>query len=148
MKIKYDYSMSFSAICSHPQTERIDKNFSRCLRCGQSFVNPTKTMRNKTSQDFTNEYSRSMRNFDRNFSNQLDETYKPKQPQSLNEYYVDKTGVNKIIVDRNILFNSDPPKYRVNINGQISTLMNQDILQILSDTGAFRIDRDTFNSLK
>lgn len=140
--------MSYATICSHPRLERIDANFVRCLQCGQSMISQKREVRNKTRQDFTREQPQFVRNFDRNFSNELVETSRPSQSRPLYEYYTDKLGVNSIVIDRRVLFDSDPAKYRCQVNGQTSNLTQTDIHKLLAEIGAFRIDADMFNQLE
>jgi hypothetical protein len=99
---------------------------------------------NKKERDFVKENKSFIRNFDRNFSNTLEEVddsvIKP-----LYEYYMDKRGVNRIIVNRMIQFNSNPPKYEVIVNGHKYYLVEESIIKMLSDIGAIRVDRELFN---
>lgn len=136
---------NYSMICGHNRLQRIDNNFVRCLDCGQSMISQVNIPMNKSRQDFTKENKSFIRNFDRNFSNILEEVDN-KQSRPLYEYYTDRNMMNIIIVDRRVKFNSDPPKFEVLVNGNKNYLTNNDILKLLSDTGAFRVDPDVIKS--
>ena len=135
----------YSNFCNHDRLQRIDKNFVRCLNCGQSIVCQHKISTNKSMKDFARENKNFTRNFDRNFSNILEEqSEKSTVPQY--EFYTDNMMTNKIIVDRRIKFQSDPPKYEVIVNGSKYYLTNEEIQQLLSDARAVRVDESLFNN--
>jgi len=96
---------------------------------------------NKTRQDFTKENKSFIRNFDRNFSNVLeeidDQSIKP-----LYEYYTDRMMVNVIIIDRQVRFQSNPPKFEVIVNDTKTYLTNDEIQKLLADANAIRVDSD------
>lgn len=129
----------FSRICNHTRLVRIDKNFVRCLECGQSMISQQKMLANKTSRDFVNENKNFARNFDRNFSNVLEEVDSQSQVP-LYEYYTDKNQINIIIIDRTAKFCTNPPKYEVNINGEKVYLDKEEIDKLLCDLNGIRID--------
>jgi hypothetical protein len=138
---------SYSSMCDHYRTVRIDEHFDRCLKCGQSFVNPSySNVRNKTRHDFTKENKRFTRNFDRNFSNVIEEvdTYID-EPRI--EYYTDRTQTNLAKLDRNDILPGDPQKYKIIINGQSAYLELDRIKQLFADAGVFRIDGDQYETL-
>ena len=129
---------NYSRICNHPRLSRIDPNFVRCLACGVTLVSQQNALINKKQKDFSNENKSFMRNFDRNFSNNIEQT--DDQPHLL-EYYIDKHKTNVVIVDRTRSFFSDPPKYKTTINGQTSFLFAEQINKLLNDIKAIRVDR-------
>lgn len=139
-------SGNYSIICDHKRLNRINKNFVRCLDCGQSMISQQKMLSNKTRQDFTNENKSFVRNFDRNFSNILEETDE-QSTKPLYEYYTDRMNTNHIIINKQVQFQSNPPKFEVTVNGSTTYLTNMDIKKMLFDINAIRIDEDQFNSL-
>lgn len=132
-------NMNYSIICNHDRLQRINDNFIRCLKCGQSMISQSKMLTNKTRQDFTKENKTIFNNFNRNFSNVLEETDN-QTSEPLYEYYVDKMMLNKIIVNRCIKYNSQPPKYEIFVNDSKAYLTNEEIQKLLIEIGAFRID--------
>ena len=132
---------SYSKICNHNRLQRINSNFVRCLDCGQSMISQANMPTNKTRQDFTKENKSFIRNFDRNFSNVLeeidDQSIKP-----LYEYYTDRMMVNVIIIDRQVRFQSNPPKFEVIVNDTKTYLTNDEIQKLLADANAIRVDSD------
>lgn len=122
---------NYSGICNHARLTRLDNNFVRCLGCGQSFVSQKSVPANKTRRDFTRENKSFTRNFDRNFSNILEEV-DTVSDAPLYEYYIDRNWTNGIIINRAVKFSSDPPKYEVDINGQTAYLDNSQIMKLLS----------------
>lgn len=131
---------NYSVICNHSRLTRIDNNFVRCLECGQSMISQQNISRNKTTQDFANENKSFSRNFDRNFTNILEETDEQSNAP-LYEFYTDRRMTNKIVVDKNCRFNSDPPKYEVIVNSFKSYLTNSEIQKLLLDINAIRVDK-------
>ena len=132
-------NVNYSKICGHNRLQRINNDFVRCLDCGQSMISQSKVVSNKTRQDFTNENKSFVRNFDRNFSNTLEEV-DDQSDNPLYEYYADRMMINKIIINRRVQFQSLPPKFEVFVNGSKTYLTNDDIQKLLIDAGAFRID--------
>lgn len=130
--------MSYSRLCDHSRLQRIDKNFVRCLDCGQSMISQSRVPTNKTTKDFVKENKGFSKNFNRNFSNELEETDE-QTSRPLYEYYTDRMEVNRIIVNRQDKFKSDPPKYETLVNGDTFYLTNQQIQKILNDVRAFRV---------
>lgn len=130
--------MDYSTICLHQRLQRIDKNFIRCLACGQSFVNQINIPKNKTGTDFSRENKIFDRNFERNFNNVIEE--KDLMPVLI-EYYADKRFLNIIVIDKTNLFSNNPPKYRVFINGNYDVLTENQIKCLLNDTKATRVDK-------
>lgn len=128
-----------STICDHRRLKRINQNFVRCLDCGQSMVSQHRQPLNKTSLDFTKENKSFDRNFNRNFSNVLEET-DDEFTKPLYEYYTDRMWANTIIVNRRVPFQSDPVKFEVTINGSKTYLPNAQIQKILADINAVRVD--------
>lgn len=140
-------NINYSKICDHDRLQRIDKNFVRCLNCGQSMISQKTMVANKTSRDFIRENKSFAKNFDRNFSNILEEVDE-QSSRPLYEYYTDRMQVNHIIVNRQIKFNSNPPKYEVSVNDDKFYLTNEQIQQMLHDTAAFRVDEFTNDVLR
>lgn len=130
---------NYSKICDHARLIRIDSNFVRCQVCGQSMISQQYILLNKNSKDFVNENKSFIRNFDRNFTNELEET-NDKLSNPIYEYYTDHLGVNKIIVNRKVQFCSNPPKYEVIVNDSKSYLTNNEIQKILLDINAVKIN--------
>lgn len=139
-------NLAYAKICDHSRLKRLNDNFVRCLKCGQSMISQKTLSTNKSGKDFASENKLFMRNFDRNFSNVLeqvdDESSKP-----LYEYYTDRLGANKIIVNRLPMFQSDPIKFEVIINGSKNYLTNDDVKKMLVDINAIRIDEDQYRFL-
>ncbi|AYV85575.1 MAG: hypothetical protein Satyrvirus23_18 [Satyrvirus sp.] len=133
--------MNYSLICNHVRLSRIDSNFVRCLDCGQSMISQEHISTNKSQKDFVKENKSFMRNFDRNFTNILEENDN-KNDLPLYEFYTDRMFANKVVVDRRIRFQSSPPKYTVFINGKESYLTNNEIQKVLGDINAIRIDEN------
>lgn len=127
----------YSKICYHTRSERIDDQFIKCFDCGQSFVKPKTEIKNKRCIDFSSENSQFDKNYERNFTNNV-EAPTEYGPAPI-EYYIDKTGQNKIIVDRKNQFDSNPQKYRVIINNQDCILTNDKIQTLIKNTKARRI---------
>lgn len=136
------YSSSYSKICNHERTTRLNNDFIRCLSCGQSIVSPQKMIHNKSRQEFTKENKAFNRNFDRNFNNEIEET--DMESGQKFEYYTDRNWINNVIIDRTIQFQSFPPKYKVKINGKNAVLTEQQISETLNDIGAIRVDEQQF----
>ena len=138
---------TYSKICNHNRLQRINPDFVRCLDCGQSMISQKKMITNKTRTDFTNENNRFIRNFDRNFTNVLEEV-----DQSSNiplyEYYTDRIGTNKVIDNRKVQFSSDPPKFEVIVNGSKHYLTADEIRKLLGDINAIRIDETQARLIK
>jgi hypothetical protein len=130
---------NYSTICDHGRLQRLNGNFVRCSDCGQSMISQINIPSNKTRHDFTNENKSFIRNFDRNFSNVLEEK-ENQQLEPLYEYYTDRMMINVIVVDRRVKFDSNPPKFEVIVNGSKSYLTNDDIIKLLADSNAFRVD--------
>ncbi len=126
-------------ICNHTRLQRINDNFVRCLSCGQSLISQKKFDTNKSRLDFTKENKYFDRNFERNFNNIIEE--KDIEGPAPYEYYVDKDWVNIIIINKNVLFDSMPAKYKIFLNGKISIMDNNQIISLLSDTKAIRVDK-------
>lgn len=130
----------YSRICNHARLQRIDNDFVRCLDCGQSMISQKKMVTNKTSIDFARENEQFIRNFDRNFTNTIDEI----DQQSLGpiyEYYTDRLMMNKIIVNRQVQFNSQPPKYEVTVNGRKTYMTGDEISKLIASVNARHVDR-------
>ena len=138
------YNESYSNICRHDRLQRIDENFVRCMDCGQSMISQKHMATNKTSKDFTNENKSFCRNFDRNFSNVLEEVDEYSS-SPLYEYYSDRMGINIIIINKRPAFHSYPIKYEVIANGSKSYLTVDYIQKMLSDINAIKIDAKKFN---
>jgi hypothetical protein len=138
---------NFCSLCSHSRINRINNDFIRCLTCGESFPNKLITHKNKTIQDFAKESPGFMKNFDRNFTNVIDQNDIYYDEPNY-EYYVDASFLNKIIVDKKNLFNSDIPTYRVNINNKVHNIDSEKLQHILDKIGAIKIDKRAFYSSK
>ena len=131
--------MSYETICDHNRLARIDKNFVRCLECGKSMVSQTNIALNKNEKDFVKENSKFTRNFDRNFSNVIEEV---EQQKPLYEYYTDRNLANLVIVDKKVQFQSYPPTYLLTVNNTHRYCTMDEIKQLISDISAVRIDEE------
>lgn len=133
---------SYSLICSHPRIERVDKNFVRCLQCGESMISQKNISGNKRQSDFSKENDTYTKNFDRNFTNVIEEVSNPSGRKSeytippAYEYYSDRMGINKIRIDKNPAFYSHPVKHEVIVNGKQFYLEGSEIKKLLLDTRA------------
>lgn len=134
---------NYSIICDHLRLKRLNQNFVRCLDCGLSMISHAKIMTNKREKDFVNENKCFVKNFDRNFSNILEEEDNTIN-KPLYEYYMDRRGMNRIIVNKQVKFHSNPPKYEVIVNGSKHYLVENDIKKILTDINAIRVDKQIF----
>ena len=142
-------NVSYSAICNHPRTVRINGKFDRCLTCGQSFINSTyDTLRNKTSKDFTIENKKFTRNFDRNFTNTIEETDYIDEPPRI-EYYTDRMQTNLISVNRSETLSAHfPLKYKITVNGDFEYMDLEKIRELLARIDAVRIDKIPYETLE
>lgn len=136
---------AFGSICVHDRLERIDKNFVRCLRCGESLVSQAQVLPNKTMNEFLAETKAPLKNFDRNFSNNIEQNLNTNNTPLL-EYYMDRMKMNRVVVDRRPKFSYDQPKYVVVVNGNSDYLTDDQIYKMLSTTKCFRVDEATFKS--
>lgn len=132
-------NLSYATICDHGRLVRLNDHFVRCLTCGQSINNPKQIQTNKTGQDFSRENPSYLRNFNRNFSNIIEETDEP-FTQPLYEYYVDRRNLNLIMINKSVQFMSYPPQYEVTINGEKTYLDDTQMRKLLADLHAIRID--------
>jgi len=123
------YNLSFSKVCYHDRSRRINQTAVKCLDCGQVVINKLVQDGNKTSKDFVKEHSH--HNFNRNFSNDFVEN---NTNNSQIEYYSDYNQINNISVDRSKAYYTNPPKYNVVINGDTHILSDPEIKKILHDT--------------
>lgn len=130
---------SYSRICNHSRINRLNENFVRCMDCGQSMISQKKLVANKTRKDFTNENKSFVRNFDRNFTNVLEETDQ-QSSMPLLEYWMDRNWANLVIIDRSVQFQSHPPKYKVIVNGEQNYLTDDHIRKLLADINAIKVD--------
>jgi hypothetical protein len=135
---------NYSTICYHERQERINNDFVRCQSCGLSFVNKSKDSRNKTRTDFTNENKSFCRNFDRNFNNIIREE---EQHEPVLEYYAGQNKVNYVVVNKQVQFQSWPPKYKVEVNGKTAYLIDEQIKKLLSDIKAIPVSGEEFNQI-
>lgn len=133
----------YSKICDHTRLKRIDDNFVRCAECGLSMISHKKAMINKTKKEFENENGLFMRNFDRNFTNTIEEKDE-KSTEPIYKYYADKHGVNKIIINQVPVFNSYPNKFQVFVNDSSYYLFGEQIQKILLDTNAQEVNGQGF----
>ena len=132
-----------SLICNHPRKQRIDKNFVLCLSCGDSFVD-MKNIRNKRVEDFARESKHNVSvDFDRHFSNTI--PVYAKQSSTGNEYYMDRAGKNRVIVNRQT-GNAGAVKIRAKINGSTRTIEQSVLSRLLRDMRAIRVDKRVFYS--
>lgn len=138
-------NQNYSKICTHTRLTRLNENFVRCLECGQSMISHQNIYRNKSRQDFTKENSNFVRNFDRNFSNIIEETDFPDKP--IYEYYIDKNGANVVIVDKTQTYSNYPIRYKVIMNGETAIMDDTQIKDILNDIRAVRIDEEQFKQI-
>lgn len=130
----------YDTICYHTRLKRLNDNFVRCLDCGLSMVNQKNILTNKNRREFTNENPNSTRNFERNFNNILEEVDTDYNHRPL-EYYSDPKMINLIIVDRTNYLQSNPVKYRVNINGQMIYFLPNKLHELLTKIKAIRINK-------
>lgn len=141
-------NISYSTICDHPRITKINGDFDRCLTCGQSFINSTYSkLRNKTSGDFARENKRFTRNFDRNFTNIIEETDYITEPPHI-EYYTDRMQVNLVKVNRSDILPGYPPKYKITVNGEFEYMELDQIRQLLAQMGAIKIDQIPYKTLE
>ena len=139
--------INYSRVCNHPRLSRINNNFVRCLNCGQSMISQQIVPINKSRRDFSTENKSFVRNFDRNFSNVLEEIdTEIKTP--MYEYYMDRNWNNIVIINRSVQFHSSPPKFEVEINGQSYYLTDEQIKKILVDINAIKIPEEQFNHIR
>lgn len=138
---------NYSFICNHDKIKRINSKFIKCLECGETMPNQSKQIQNKTGQDFVRENPSFVRNFDRNFNNQLPDDFSSK-PKKNYDFYVDPTGANRIKINRINNLYSDPPKYEVIVNDQSVYLTNSQIAKMLSDIKAIRVDKYLFKKIE
>lgn len=131
---------SHSSICSHERLTRINDNFVRCLKCGQSLISQKEILRNKSQSDFSKENKLFTINFDRNFSNVLEEIDN-ENTKPIYEYYTDRMNMNRISINKIPVFNSNPPKYEVVVNGEKNYLTNDIIQKMLIDIKGIKIDK-------
>lgn len=137
--------MSYSNLCYHDRIERIDDTFVQCLQCGESMVNQSYLPSNKRMSEYKSENDRVIRNFDRNFTNIIN-TAVPKSPIK-NDYYVDRKGMNRVIVDRNRVVQTIPPKYHVVINDNKLLLSEKDIKDVIRRIKGQQVNEQLFKSL-
>jgi hypothetical protein len=113
------------------------------MQCGQSMISQVNVPVNKTRGEFTVENKSFERNFHRNFSNWIEETDQPK-PAPL-EYYTDRHNLNYVVVNRTHFHATNPPKFKVNFNGEDVVLTNDQIEEILQRIKAIRVGPEKFN---
>lgn len=135
-------SDGYTKLCDHSRLTRLDQNFVRCLNCGQSMINQQTIPKNKTRYDFTKENKSFDRNFDRNFNNIIEEIDKQNEP--VYEYYTDRNWANMIKINRTVQYQSFPPKYKINVNGEDAILTDSQVKELLNDVKAIRIDEEQF----
>ncbi len=121
------YNPSYSQICNHDRLERINDNFVRCMQCGLSMISQKELVTNKGRREFTKE-NKNFKNFERNFTNVLEEMEINKP---VYDYYTDRLKANKIIVNRQVQFSSNPAKYEVKINDALHYLKSKNYWRIL-----------------
>ncbi|AKI78997.1 hypothetical protein [Acanthamoeba polyphaga mimivirus] len=138
------YQPNFSTICNHNRLKRIDDNFVRCLDCGLSLINQVKILPNKSRQDFSKENKSFLRNFDRNFSNLIEQVDEESSVPTY-KYYADRKWLNLIKINNIVQFQTNPPKYEVFINGEKSYLTQKQIDRIIQTLGVIHIDEDQYN---
>ena len=136
------FNSTFSGLCDHSRVKRLDDNFVRCLKCGQSMISQADVSLNKTGQDFTKENKSFERNFNRNFSNVIEEVDQPGPPPI--EFYTDANNLNYMIIDRTLMFSTNPPKFKINFNGDVVVMTNEKINEILQKIKAVRVDAEQF----
>ena len=137
-------NINYSKICNHKRLERINNNFVRCMNCGQSMISQEILLTNKTRNDFTNENKSFVRNFDRNFTNILEEVDEQSMAP-LYEYYTDRNWVNLIVINKIVQFYSNPAKYETIINGTKSYLNENEIKKLLFDVKAIKVTENDLN---
>lgn len=133
---------SFSGLCDHSRVKRLNENFVRCTKCGQSMISQEDSSLNKSGQDFAKENKSFQRNFDRNFSNVIEEVDQA-GPAPI-EFYINPNNNHYLIVDKTVLNNSNPPKFKVNCNGDINVATNEKINEISQRMKAVRVDQEQF----
>ena len=135
---------NYSEICDHRNVARIDTKFVKCKDCGDSFVSNITTTKNKVAADFTCTSNCGLKNFDRNFSNNVSTDCKQ---NPIVNYYADKNGVNLIKLDACNKFGSNPPKYQITLNGESTYLDMSKINEIIKETKAMQIDAETYEEI-
>lgn len=134
---------TYAKLCNHERLKRIDDNFIRCYECGLSMISQKKSDSNKSRLDFTKENKLFLKNFERNFSNVIEQTDHETDNKPIYEYYCDRHGRNKIIVNKVPVFNSYPHKYEIYINDAQYYLTTDHINNIIRDTDAHKINPST-----
>lgn len=138
--------------CDHERSKRLDKNFVRCIQCGQSFISQETPHQNKRMGNFVNDNNSFQRNFNRNFNNIIPEieSYAP----APTEYYIDMKWIYYVIIDRTPIYESNPTKYKIeygNINSSdknTNTLTDTQINELLHKIKAIKIPKEQYDSIK
>lgn len=141
--------MSYSFFCYHESTKRIDDVYVKCNNCGLTIISMLQEPKNKSLADFTRE------NKQFNPSRYNDNIIRDQYQKSTIEYYVDKSFLNKIYIDRSdksVQYKSIDSnaiiKYLVNINGSNEYYTNDEILDLLKQISATRITKEQYNQIK
>jgi len=136
---------TYSTFCEHRRIGRVDQNFVRCNDCGRSFVDQMSVPSIKKMDDFVKEDQSFQRNFNRNFSNEIEEVESYGPPPV--EYYVDKNWINRIVIKWERIYGSDPAKYHVSLNGDNTSMTNDQIKQLIQSVRATRISKEQFDQI-
>lgn len=136
---------SFSGLCDHSRIKRLNENFVRCTKCGQSMIRQEDVSMNKNGQEFARENKSFQRNFDRNFSNVIEEVDRA-GPAPI-DFFINPNNNDYLIVDRTVMNNSNPPKFKINYNGNITVATNDQVNEISQKIKAIRVDQEQFKYL-
>lgn len=137
---------NYSVICNHSRLKRINDKFVRCLDCGVSMISQNNITSNKSSRDFVKENGSFLRNFDRNFSNVLEEVDEQSSIPTF-EYYTDRNFFNLVRINKVVQFYTNPSKYSVTVNNRTEYLTQAQINKILREINAVRIDEYQYNNI-
>ena len=107
-------------LCEHSRIMRLSKTAVRCASCGETIIKPIKTEKQNPYKNTV------INNFDRNFSNKYQEELKLPYKREL---YVN--SLNKLWVEYNNVFDSDPPKYKMILNGEVLYNTKNEIAKII-----------------
>ena len=129
----------YAKLCNHSRLKRIDDNFVRCYECGLSMISQKRPDTNKSRLDFSSENKLFLKNFERNFTNTIEQTDHETSDIPIYEYYSDRHGQNKIIINKVPVFNSNPHKYEIFVNDSQYYLTTEHVNKILRDTNSQRI---------
>lgn len=130
--------INYSKLCNHDHIKRIDKNFIKCLDCGQSIINQSSLPRNKTPIDFVNENK-----IPQSFSNKIFSHVSYDENRNIipkYEYYRDRNNLNEIIINWADHLYTRPIKFKTIVNSENNYLTKNEIKQLLFDVRAHRVN--------